>query len=173
MPTVLRPQNIGKRGCVRLGVNYSHGSRSESNKEVPLTNLRNIFWKLSYGIWSPNLENKISQNQFGSKIVIRICFPQVVGGLQHVFVQQRSGVQHTACLQLAVEEIQETVNPIYLFICLFICVIATDDNKYCPRHISWRLYLFWKRPESIIRLALNLIYDTTHEYGIWSLWIWW
>ena len=130
-----------------------------------------IFSKPSYG--TANHKNKISQNQFGSKIVIRICFPQVVGGLQHVFVQQRRGVQHTACLQLAVEEIQETVNPIYLFICLFICVIATDDNKYCPRHISWRLYLFWKRPESTIRLALNLIYDTTHEYGIWSLWIWW
>ena len=56
----------------------------------------------------------------------------MVGGLQHVLVQQRSGVQHTACLQLEVEEIQETVNPIYLFIYLFICLIATEDNKYCP-----------------------------------------
>ena len=128
MPTVLRPQNIGKRGCVRLGVNYSHGSRWESNKEVPLTNWRNIFSKPSYRIWSSNHKNDISQNQFGSKI----CFPQVVGGLQHVLVQQRSGVQHAACLQLEVEEIQETVNPIYLFICLFICLSATEDNKYCP-----------------------------------------
>ena len=92
----------------------------------------NMFSKPSYGIWSSNLKNKISQNQFGSKIVIKICLPQVVGGLQHVLVQQRSGVQHTACLQLEVEEIQETVNPIYLFICLFIGLSATEDNKYCP-----------------------------------------